>query len=287
MIKKLKLHKKEILKGSWVYSTVDFGEVDVKKGENSLDIPEDKIKDGEGEIYSCVKIGSLIYDIESYENGVATLSEAIQEDFVGKVYYEASFPLIIRTKSDITSMMIEESSNFKKLKYTEKTLDTFAPKKKAFWLNKLTEAGKLNIIPTQTVILTIDEAENLKQDSMQDEIRKYLDLVIYVDMDYEFEDRTNLWEVFGIKKGNYTEVTKLLMSYGILGNDDDYFDLKYTIEAIKNKEENIALYVKTKKDEATFIMALQEMKSKLSDEDFKSFVDNLMKAGKEVEQLQP
>jgi hypothetical protein len=39
----------------------------------------------------------------------------------------------------------------------------------------------------------------------------------------------------------------------------------------QNKEENIALYVKAKKDEATFIMALQEMKSKLSDEDFKSF----------------
>lgn len=286
MVKKLKLHKREIEKGFWTYTRVDMGEVDVKKGDKSVPISEEKIFDKEGDIYKCVKIGKTIYDIEKYEEGIATLTEEVLDDYEGKIYFEDSFPIIIRTDSSITTMIGKENSNLKKLKYIDKTLDRYDAKSKIFWMNKLKEAGKVDIIPTQTIITSIKEEEFINQEIEQNEIRKYLDLVIYIDMDYEYEDKTTLWDVMGLKKGNYTEVVKLLMDYGILGNDDDYFDLKYTIEAIKQKEKDLEAYVKMKKDEANFITALQKIKSEMSEEDFKVFVDNLMKAGKEIEQLQ-
>lgn len=286
-MRKLKLHKREIVKGSWVYESKNLGYLNLKKGDTKLPIEEDLFLDGEGNFYNCIKIGDLIYDVVSYEDGVATLEEELHEDFEGNIVYEASLPIIIRTKSNITNMLLDEESNFKKLKYTEKTLDTLPSKKKLFWLNKLTEAGKVDIVANQTVIVTIDEEENNKQDMKQNELRRYLDLAVYFDMDYEFEDKTTLWETMGIKKGGYLEVVKTLMEYGIFGNDEDYLGLKYTIEAIRNKETNIKAYVEAKIAEVNYFKALQELRASMSEEDFKSFIESMQKNREDsnVEQL--
>jgi len=284
-MRKLKLYKREVIKSDWVYESVVVGFANVKKGDTTLNIEPENMFDNDGELYRCLKVNETIYDIKEYKDGIVTLTEEITGDFEGCVYHEASLPLIIRTKSDLTVLKLEQENNFKKLKSVEKTLDMYAPKKKAIYMNKLAEAGKIDIVPQQVIMITIDEAENEKQDVAQNEIRKYLELALHIDMDYEFEDKTTLWDVMGVKKGNYVEVTKLLMALGIFGNDEEYYDFKFTIDALVAKEKNIKEFVEAKKKEANMLILLQELRDKMPKEEFEAFMAGLVKS--QDEQLQP
>ena len=233
-IKRFKPKAKEIKRGFWNYVNEPLTEISVKKDDTAFKGTE---------IYKeidCIKIGELIYDIESVdEEFIVTLTEPIKEDFTGMASYVKNFPIIIRRDSTLFDMMIDQEANLPKMQRKTAPLSRCTTEIKQYYMSALAEEkGEVNIDASAVMVTFVDELKDKQEMMKQSVLRELIQLALYIDMDYKIDD-IDLWTLLGIQKGNYVKLVELLRSeeLGILADKEDIDTLRYTIEAIKLGED--------------------------------------------------
>ena len=227
-MRKIKLKRRETKQGFWDYINEPLCDISVKKGETTFI--------GSQEIFEpldCVKINGMIYDIVSCEDNIVTISEPFQDDYEGIALYSASLPIKVRRSTEVFEMCADAEAFKPKPKAKEVILARCSKEVKMEYMALMEELGKIDIDPNNITITKIDELENKIAFAKASVISELVQLVINIDMDYEYEEGKTLWNMFNVPQGNYYAVAVTLKNQGILADKEDIEKLKNTIEAIK------------------------------------------------------
>lgn len=282
--KSFKIKPFEVKRGLWKYRAEELTEIEIEKGA--------KIFNGTQEVYEeleSVKIGANIYDIEKVEDGKVYLTEEVAEDFKGKAIYEWTLPIIIRNGMEQTTMILDAEVDMPKGAKKTTPLSRMDKQSKLMWMKIIQEDKGTTEIDSSTVgIVTYDEVDERINMIKKNLLKMLVELVIYIDMDYKLDNGKDLWSELGIKKDNYVALAQLLSrgDIGILADEEQILKLKITIEAIKNGEKDVDLFVAKKMTEADIIKKLAEIRKGFdTEEEYQNFVkltlDNMSKGGVE------
>ena len=282
--KSFKLKPFEIKRGFWKYREELLTEIKIEK--------DSQVFKGNEEVYGeldSVKIGKIIYDIEKYEEGKVYLTEPVTESYEGYAYYEWSLPIIIRNGMEQTTMILDAESDMPKGTKKTTPLSRMDKQSKLMWMKIIQEDKGTTEIDSSTVgIVTYDEVDERINMIKKNLLKMLVELVIYIDMDYKLDNGKDLWSELGIKKDNYVALAQLLSrgDIGILADEEQILKLKITIEAIKNGEKDVDLFVAKKMTEADIIKKLAEIRKGFdTEEEYQNFVkltlDNMSKGGVE------
>jgi hypothetical protein len=280
--KSFKLKAFEIKRGYWKYREELLTEIKIEK--------DSQIFEGAEEVYGdldSVKIGKGIYDIEKCEEGRVYLTEPCTEDFEGFAMYEWSLPIIIRNGMEQTTMMLDCEADMPKGVKKVTPLSRLDKQSKLMWMKVIQEDKGSTDIDSSTIgITTYDEVTENVSKIKNNLLKMLVELAIYIDMDYKLDNGKDLWTELGIKKDNYVALSQTLSKpeVGILADEEQILKLKLTIEAIKNGEKDVDLFVAKKMTEADIIKKLAEIRKGFeTEEEYQNFVkitlDNMSKGG--------
>lgn len=280
-MRKFKLSKFEVKKGFWKYKEEILTNVDMKKGDQSFEIPNDELYEDK----ESLKIGTMIYDVEKVEEGKVFLKEPIIEDFLGYVVYEWSLPIVLRKGLEHNRMMLQIETDLPRKSRKVVPVARMDKKSKVMWMEIIKEE-KGDVDPATISVTMIDDIEEKVREVEFKAIRDIAKNVVHIDMDYKDETGKDLWTIMNIKKGNYVAVIELLTSpeVGILADDMQIAKLQYTIEAIE-KDEDVDLYVAKKIADLASLHELLKLRAQFkTEEDYNQFVSAIFKSAKKEEE---